>query len=622
MKHNSEKGVCKIRFSRMIFLLILSACFPVQLLAQTLTASVSKNPVSTGEQFQLTFTVNANGTGFTPPPLNDFMVLSGPNQSTSMQFVNGNMSQSISLSYYLQAKTEGTFTIGAASISCSGKKITSAPLTLKVVKDTPPQQDGGGQQQGNDEYRQVTSDNLFLKVSVDKSTVFQGEALVATYKIFTTVNIVNYAIPKMPALSGFWTQEMQMPPQVQLHNEVINGVTYSVGELRKVLLFPQQSGTLTLDPMQVECIARIPVKRKQSNNPFDIFNDPFFNDPFFGSGASDMKVAIKSAPVKITVKPLPSGAPEFFNGAVGHLSFEAALDKSETRTNDPVTLKIRISGKGNLKLIDAPVLNLPSDIESYDPKVNENVTSNVSGSSGTKIFEYLLIPRHQGTYEIDPVSFCYFDLDKRQYISFHSPRFELKVAKGSDESAAVSGASKSDIQVLGNDIRFIKTGPLHLNITGNTFYLSWRFFALFLLPFIIALLAYFWNRKNRELNSNIGLVKSRKANKMARKRLALAGKLLQPKDREKFYDEIFKALWGYISDKLGIPPADLSKESASLALREKKVSEESVKKIMEAISYCEFARFAPQDGSSSQENMYRDAIAIISNMENEITGGK
>jgi len=613
----------RTKFVICFFITLWAIAVPVFIFAQapSLTASVSKNPVGNGEQFQLTFTVNANGNNFQPPALTDFNVLGGPNQSTSMQFINGNMSQTISLTYYLQAKSEGSFTIGAATIVCNGKKIASEPVVLKVVKAAAAPQGGGGQQgQGADEYKQVTSDNLFIKASVDKTTVYQGESMVVTYKIYTRVNIVNYAIPKMPTFSGFWTQDIPIPGQIQLHSETVNGVTYSVGELKKVLLFPQQSGTLTLDPMEVECIARVPVKRnRQSNNPFDIFNDPFFNDPFFGSGARDIKAAIKSLPIKVTVKPLPDGAPESFDGAVGHFTFEASMDKKETKTNEPVSLKIKITGKGNLKLINAPALHIPADIETYDPKINQNVSATVAGTSGTKSFEYLLIPRHQGTYEIEPLAFSYFDLDKKQYISFSSAKFELKVDKGADESAAMtSGASKADIQLLGSDIRFIKSGPLRLNTTGNIFYASPQFYIALVMPFILFIGAFIFRQKNRELRGNIGLMKSRKANKMARKRLAVAGKLLDAKNKEKFYDELFRACWGYVGDKLGISPADLSKESAAVALKEKNVSDESVAALITTLDFCEFARFAPQAENSGLEKIYRDAIDTITKIENEI----
>lgn len=599
-----------------IILIVGSFTFLAYGQTPVLTVSVNKNPVTTGEQFQLTFTLNANGNNFQAPPLTDFNVLSGPNQSSSMQFVNGTMSQTISLSYYLQAKSEGTFTIGPGSVIMGGKKVVSSPLKLTVIKGSA---QGANKQQSNDEFKQVTSDNLFVKVNVDKTSVYQGEALIATYKIYTTVNIVNYAIPKMPTFSGFWTQDMQMPPQIQLKNEVVNGVNYSVGEMRKVLLYPQQNGLLTLDPMEVECIARIPVKRnKQSNSPFDVFNDPFFNDPFFGNGARDVKAAVKSSPVKITVKPLPPNAPGSFDGAVGKFTFEASLDKKETKTNEPVGLKIKITGKGNLKLVNAPSINIPTDIETYDPKVLENISSGINGSSGTKTFEYLLIPRHQGIYEIEPVSFTYFDLDKKEYVTFTSSKFELKVEKGSDESPAVSGTSKNEIQLLGNDIRFIKTFPLRINTSGNTFYLSPVFFLLLILPFGLFMGAFFIHKKLTALNSNIGLVKSRKANKMAKRRLAQAGRLLTEKDREKFYDEILKALWGYISDKLGIQPSDLSKETSTAALKAKQVSDEAVAKIISIIDYCEFTRFSPQTGQQSQQGLYKDAMDTITRIEDEI----
>jgi hypothetical protein len=597
-----------------LFSLICVCCLFLTASGQdpTLTATVSKNPVGNGEQFTITYTVNANGNNFVAPAMTDFNVLSGPNQSFSTQFINGQMSQTINLTYYLQAKSEGTFNLGPATIISGGKKIVSNPLTIKVVKGAP-------QAQAGSDYKEVTSDNLFIRSSVDKTSVYQGESLVATYKIYTKVNIVNYAIPRMPTFTGFWTQDMPMPGQIQLHNETVNGVTYSVGELRKVLLFPQQSGTLVIDPMEVECIARIPVKRnRQSNDPFDIFNDPFFNDPFFGSGARDVKAMIKSAPVKVTVKPLPDGAPASFNGAVGKFSFEATLDKKVTKTNEPVSLKIKISGKGNLKLINAPELNIPSDIETYDPKVGENVSATEGGTSGTKTFEYLLIPRHQGTYDIEPVSFSFFDLDKKQYVSFSSPKFELKVDKGNDETAVTSGASKADIQVLGNDIRFIRTGPLRINTSGNTFYLSPLFYLSLILPFLLFIGAIIYRQRMQALNSNQGLVKSRKANKMAKKRLAVAGKLLGEKDKVKIYDEIFRALWGYISDKLGIPPADLSKESAAAALKKKNISDDSVNTLISTLDYCEFARFAQSSGDVSPEKAYKDAIDIITRIEDEI----
>src|SRR5688572_3092472 len=314
-----------------IILLPLIFLFSFQVSAQKFTASVNRNPVGLNEQFQLSFELNANGSSFRPPVLNDFMVLSGPNQSTSMQFINGSMSQSIIFSYILQPKKEGNFKIEPATIESGGKVILSNMVSINVTKGS-----GQGTQQGaqnKDDRTNISSKNIFFKVSVDKTNVYRGEAIVATYKLYTNVQVVNYGINKVPAFNGFWSQDIQMPQQLSLERtEVINGVTYRVGEIKKVVLFPQQSGTLTLEPMEGECIARIQVKRNRTGGPFDIFNDPFFNDPFSGfGGIRDVKFAVKSDPVKITVRELPPNPPPSFNGAVGRYTFEGSLDKTKMK---------------------------------------------------------------------------------------------------------------------------------------------------------------------------------------------------------------------------------------------------------------------------------------------------
>lgn len=327
----------------------------LQVAAQSFTASVSKNPVGVNEQFQLSFTLNSSGSTFKAPPLNDFMVLSGPNQSTSMQFINGSMSQSFTLSYILQPKKEGTFKIESASIEAGGKMVLSNPISVTVNKGSGGSAQGGQQ---DDNKTNISSKNIFIRVSVDKTNVYRGEAIVATYKIYTNVQLLNYSINKVPALNGFWSQDMQLPAQLQLRAETYNGVNYQVGDIKKVVLFPQQSGTLTLDPMEGECIARIQVKRNRSGSPFDIFNDPFFNDPFFGSGGiRDVKFAVKSDPVKITVRELPPNAPASFNGAVGKYSLDGTIDKTNPKANDAVTFKIKLTEKEILSLLKHRSLN-------------------------------------------------------------------------------------------------------------------------------------------------------------------------------------------------------------------------------------------------------------------------
>ncbi len=578
------------------------------------TASTNRNPVGTGEQFIITYSINTNASNFEAPPFKDFNVLSGPNQSTSMQIVNGSMSQSVDITYYLQARTEGTFRIEPAAIIVNNTRIKSNPLSITVVKG---QGKAQNQQQDGGTDATVSSQNVFLRVSVDKSSVYRGEALVATYKLYTRVNIVNYAIDKLPAFNGFWSQELKMPEQLELHNENLNGQQYRVGVIKKVVLFPQQSGILTLDPMTGQCIARIQQQRKRSNNPFDIFNDPFFS---FGS-AQDVQVPVKSDPLKINVKELPPITDASFNGSVGRYTIEAKLDKSEIKANDAATLKIKISGKGNIKLIDAPQISIATDIEKYDPKVADNVSVSEAGVSGSKTFEYLLIPRHEGSYTIDPIPFTYFDLEKKQYVKLSTQPFTLNVKGISGDASAASSVSsyqnKSDVKLLGKDIRFIKTSPLTFS-TSQNFYGSWAYYTLLALPAVLLLSAAVYKRRIDALKGNVAYMRSAKATKMAQKRLSVAKKHLDENKQDTFYEEIFKALYGYTADKLAINYADLNKENLKSGLLARSVKPETADKLLATINTCEYARFASQLASADVKKVYSDSVHIITELENQL----
>ncbi len=603
------------RFQGLLLVWFLFICAGT-LHAQTFTAGVSKNPVGLNEQFQLSFTLSSSGSAFKPPSLSEFMVLSGPNQSTSMQFVNGSMSQSLTFSYILQPKKEGSFKIESASVESGGKLLLSNPISITVNKGS-----GGGQsgQQGNDQKTNISSNNIFIKVSIDKSNVFVGEAIVASYKLYTNVQVVNYSINKIPAFNGFWSQDMQMPAQLQLKTEVVNGVTYQVGEIKKVVLFPQQSGTLSLEPMEGECIARMQVKRNRSGSPFDIFNDPFFNDPFFGGGGiRDVKFAVKSAPVKITVKELPANAPASFDGAVGRYTMEGILDKSNPKANDAVSFKVKLSGKGNIKLAEAPEFELSPDIEKYDPKITDNITVNERGASGVRTFEYLLIPRHQGSYSFGPVEFSYFDLDKKNYVTLKTPAYQLKVERGTESGSPVASTGKADFQVLGRDIRFIKTTPTLFTSGNEDFYGSVIFWILLIVGIGGFAFLVVFRRKQLALNADMAAVKSRKATRMARKRLETAGSLLKSGNQTGFYDETGKALWGYLSDKLKLPVSALTKESVVAALTNASVTQKTTNRLVETIDYCEFARFARMEGGKNPDQVYQDTVNLITQLEDEI----
>jgi len=605
-----------------IVLLLISYFYSIFSCAQDpkFTASVGKNPVGVNEQFELVYSINTTASNFTAPSFKDFNLLAGPMQSTSMQIINGAMSQSVTLTYYLQAKAEGTFRIDPATINANGKRIQSNAISLTVVKGTTKQQQQGGNQQndaGTDDA--LLSKNIFLKASVSKTNVSQGEAILVTYKLYTRVNVVNYTIEKLPAYTGFWSQELKMPERLELRDENINGINYKVGVLKKVVLFPQQSGVLTLDPMQGTCIARVQQQRKKSNNPFDIFNDPFFSDPFFGMGARDVNVALKSETVKINVAPLPPTSDPDFKGAVGKFTLAETIDKQQLKANDAINIKLKISGKGNLKLIEAPVLNIPDDIESYEPKVYENITVNEAGVSGSKTFEYLLIPRHGGEYNIDPVRFTFYDLEKKQYVTLASGNFNLKVegSKGTDEGAAVAVQNKSDFKLLGKDIRFIKTSVTERNFAAD-FYGSILFYLLLVIPFVFIILVALYKRRRDELEGNVQLSRSRNATRMAQKRLSAAKKLLEQNNNDAFYEEIYKALNIYCTDKLSIGFADLSKENLKQNLVAKNVSESTVTKLIDTIETCEMARFAASAISTAPQTIYSDAVQIITKIEDEI----
>ena len=597
---------------------LLLATFSFKAKADTkFTATASSTTVAVGEQIQITFELNGNGRNFQTPNFANFSVLSGPSQSSSMQIYNGSMTQTLSFTYIIQSTKEGVFKIGPAIIEANGQKVQSNILTITVLKgNNKPQSQGGAQQKGGgNEVDAAMEKNVFLKASIDKSNVYRGQGIVVTYKLYTRVQLVNYQLSKLPALEGFFSQEIPMSQQPQFRGEVLNGVKYNVADIKKVVLFPQRTGSLSVDPMKGEVIARVQVKRKaQGRNPLE----DFFNDPFFGNNAQDIKVDLSSETLKVSVKDLPSGAPSTFNGAVGKFTMTASVDKKEVKAHDATNLKIKVTGKGNIKLIDPPKIDFPPDFETYDPKINSNVTVSEAGVNGTKTFEYLVIPRNAGEYKITVSGFSYFDLEKNKYETLPGNEFVLKIGKGDETvTTTISGVSKSDVQFIGKDIRFIKTTIPVFALNQTSFYDSTSFYILLIIPAILFLLLIIFRKRYIELQSNVTLLKSRKANSIAMKRLKIAKKFLSQNNSTEFLDEMFKALWGFVSDKLQIPVSELSKENVSSVLATKNVSPESVKLFIEALDACEKARFA-RSIAASNDKIYQMGIDVISKLEEEI----
>jgi hypothetical protein len=611
----------KIIFIFLVFVNLLS----LDLSAQELTASVNKNRVGVGEQFVLTFSLNTNGSGFRAPSLNDFNVYSGPNQSTNMSFINGSMSQQISFTYYLAAKSEGKFTIGAASINSGGKTYTSKPIVIEVAKGNAPHSNNGQNQKGNsnqqnnsDEYD--LGNNLFIRTVTSKSRAYVGEQIIVSYKVYTRINILDNAATKLPVFNGFWSEEiLSGNRQAEFKQENIDGLQYQVAEIKKAILIPQHSGSLSVDPLVMDVVTRIKNKNR-SNDPFE----QFFNMGGFGS-YKDVKVSISSKPIKIDVLPLPEkNKPESFKGAVGDFSMEVNIKPSnlKLKSNDAGNLIVTISGKGNLKLLEPLKIKAPSDIEMYDAKSTDKISTTSSGLSGKRSFDYLFIPRNPGKYTLESAPFTYFDPEKGNYVTLKTPDFNLDVERGTSSNNSANpiissyNTNKEDVKLLGNDIRYIKTKT---NLTGisEPFYGSIFFWILLLGPFIgFASFVTVQSIKNR--NGGTTEYQQKMAIKKAQNQLKLASVHLSQNNHELFYKEILNALDGFLSAKLLIPISELNKEKISEALQKRGANAELIYNLKNIVEKCEFAKYAQVKDNNSMQTDYTQAINIISTIEQNI----
>lgn len=618
---------------RIFFSLITVFLFTANITAQDVQFTAqAKTVVATGETFTLIYTLNAQGSNFRGPNIQGMDMLSGPNTSTnsSIRMVNGSTSMSITYTYtyLMQATREGTFTVPAATVTVNNRQVNSNSLSIKVIKNP---NSSGVQSQGNASPNRGaasqgggvtgTSNDVYVKAFASNTSPLQGEGIVITYKIFTKVPIAQINISKLSSFSGFWSQNlMKENDKLQQTTQVIDGEQYVVADIRKIALFPLKSGRLVIDPLELACVAQ--VRRQGKTKTGDPFFDDFFNDSFFNSGVANVEKNLKSNPVVISVRPLPEeGKPADFSGAVGVFSLHAEVDKTRLKTNEAVTLKCTISGKGNIQLIDKLNLTLPPDFETYDPKVTSDIQTTAAGISGNQIFEYLMIPRKPGKFTVKPLTFSYFDLDKKRYVSLTSPEFSLNVEKGTGEAGAVmtySGANKEDIKYIGSDIRHIKDNEIILSPAGSRFFASVGFWLLLIIPLLLFLVFLILWRKLAARRSDTVLMKNLKATKIARKRLQKAEEFLKTGKQEDFYIAISQALWGYLSDKFSIPMSELSIESVHEALIFKNVNEAIITQFISTLNNTEFARFAPGEKTVNMERIYNEALEIISKIEREL----
>lgn len=572
-------------------------------------ATVDRNPVGEGERFQVSFTLNnASGTNFIPPQFNGFSNVWGPSQSTNMQIINGVVSQSVAYVYTIVAGKEGNYTIGSASIKVNGKEYKTNPLTIKVVKGSQKsnQQTPQNQQYQSKSFEQQANDylkdKLFIKVIVNKRTLYVGEQLVATYKLYykPDLDLVGITSAKIPIFNNFWSSEVNLDQQQRM-SEIIDGVQYMVQDLKKFVLVPQKSGNLKLDPLEIDIVVRIAVRSG------------------FWPTYENYTYKLKSGSIDINAISLPSNAPANFNGIVGNYSVDTKLDRNSTVTNDPVKLRIEISGTGNFKLLDAPQLDLPPDIESYPPNITDNWNLSANGYSGSKIFEYLLVPKNPGEFRLTPVKFIHFNVSKEQYVSYTSPELTLTVGKGSGTfNYSTYAQNQEQVKLLSKDIEYIRDAPSSFERQGQKFFNSLLFYILTLSPFLIFIVFIIIRNKQEKLYSDIRLLKNKKAMKIARKRLSKAKELMQRSSEHKFYEEVSNALWHYVSDKTGIPFADLSKTKITECLKQKAISDERIEFLMNILQICERAMFSPETKDFDMPQVYNAALEIITDLEEKI----
>lgn len=573
--------------------------------------------VVSGDQFRLTFTVNTQKVkDFRAPSIKGFEVLMGPSRSSqnSTQIINGKVSSSSSITYtyILMAGKEGTYNIPAASIVADGETKISNSLQIKVLPadDASASSAQGGSASSSRSQAvgsKITDKDLFITASASKTKVYEQEAILLTYKVYTVVDL-RQLYGDMPDLKGFHTQEVELPAQKTFSLEHYNGRNYNTTVWRQYVLFPQQSGTMEIPSITFDGVV---AQRINSGDPFDAF----FNG---GTNYVEIKKKIVTPKLKINVAALPS-KPADFSGAVGTFTMASSINSKSVKTNDAVTIKLTVTGTGNMKLIGTPEVKFPQDFEVYDPKIDNQFNLTREGLSGSKTYEYLAIPRHAGKFTIPAVSFTYFDLKTKTYKTLKSEEYVINVEKGQGNADQVIAdfTNKESVKMLGNDVRYIKRGTTQFAQRGDYFYGTTAYWMWYIIPFVLFVGVILMYRKQAMDNANTAKMKTKKANKVAVKRMKLAGKLLSENKKNEFYDEVLKALWGYISDKLSIPVSQLSKDNIEQELSRYGVNEELVKAFINVLNDCEFARYAPGD-ENDMDKVYTASIEIISKMENSI----
>ena len=584
--------------------------------------------VAAGEAFRVEFALNASpdDDSFVAPSFEGFDVLAGPavSKGSSIRIVNGSMTRSVNytITYVLLAQEAGNVTVGPAEIAVDGTVYRTKPLPIEIVAETSDaaapsgNQRGaaGAQQQQSAESAaqgQIAKDDILLRAVVSRTSVFKGEPLRVTFKLYERGNVAGYQDVKFPSFNGFWAQELNTD-NVRRQRETYNGKVYETMVAREFLLYPQQAGTLTIDPAELTAVAQVVVQSQRNI------------DPFFGGGHEIYNVPrkVQSQRINITVKPLPAGAPAGFNGAVGRFDMQTTLPAERLAANSAATYTVRISGTGNLTFVQAPKLALPGSFEQYNVKTTESINTSASGISGYRQFEYPFIARAEGDYDIEPVEFSYFDPSRMEYKTLRSKPLQLEItpdAKAGGETVVMQGRgmSKEEVRLLGQDIRFIKLGSAQLRPHRQPFLFSGPYWLLLGGILILFGALYAALRKRIRESQNVALVRGRRANKVAVQRFRAARKFMEQEDRHAFYEEMLRALWGYVSDKFNIPVANLTKENVREELHRRGVPTEESQRFTAIIAQCDEAQYAPA-ASTRMNDVYDAGVDLVSCIESTI----
>ncbi len=604
-----------------IFTILLTILIPLAILADEVSfqASAPRQAI-VGQPFQLTYTVNQRAKDLRAPEMANFEILAGPytSQSSSTQFINGKRTSSFTLTYTytLLAPAEGTFSIQPATITVDGERYTSNGLKIEVLPQDKTTQTQSSAAQGSRSTAQdaqqtttnISSDNIFIRTLVTKTRVKEQECILLSYKLyFAGVDVAQFTNnTKIPEFTGFLKQELDQN-EIQAELEHYDGRNYQTAILYQTLLYPQHAGDIQIEPASFEAVIRVQ-NRAQVRSIFD---------DFFGSYTNVSKV-IKAPGVKIKVEPLPKGKPAGFSGGVGQFNIRSSISTTELQTNEAVTLKVEITGTGNMKLLKTPAIDWPEGFEVYDPKVVNNFKNTTAGVSGTKTIEYLAIPRAAGEWTIPAITFSYYDTQAGEYRTLATKEYTLHVARGVGEQAVVTEGvpyvGKEDIRALGTDIRYITTAKPNVVTEPVIAFGSLAFWLCYIIPLLVAIVLFIIFRRQIRENADIQRMRYKKANKVAQKRLRKAKKLLEEGKKEAFYEEIERAAWTYLSDRLSIPTAELNKENIAALLREKDVAEDLIKEVLNVLSTAEFARYAPAMAGEPTD-VYMATVKLIDQLE-------